>query len=48
MFNSLQTELPLPTRFLLWLESALEMYGLYILAGAAVVFGVIVFLIGFM
>jgi general secretion pathway protein F len=44
MFNSLQTELPLPTRFLLWLESALEMYGLYILAGAAVVFGVISYL----
>jgi general secretion pathway protein F len=44
MFMSLQTELPLPTRFLLWLENALERYGLYILAGALVIFGVLSYL----
>ncbi|NPA11534.1 MAG: type II secretion system F family protein [Epsilonproteobacteria bacterium] len=34
IFASLKTELPLPTRVLLWLEHALEAYGLYILGAA--------------
>ncbi|WP_457748866.1 type II secretion system F family protein [Sulfurimonas sp.] len=34
IFESTQMELPLPTRFLLWLEYALRVYGPYILAGA--------------
>ncbi|UCN00781.1 type II secretion system F family protein [Sulfurimonas sp. SWIR-19] len=34
IFESSQMELPLPTKFLLWLEYALRVYGPYILAGA--------------
>ncbi len=34
IFESSQMELPLPTKFLLWLEYALRVYGPYILSGA--------------
>jgi len=34
IFESTKMELPLPTRFLLWLEYALRVYGPYILGGA--------------
>jgi general secretion pathway protein F len=44
MFASLHTELPLPTRFLLWLEAALETYGIYILGGAGIIFIIISYL----
>jgi len=44
IFAQLHTELPLPTRFLLWIEASLQKYGLYILLGAMVVFGGIAYL----
>jgi len=44
IFSQLNTELPLPTRFLLWIEHAIESYGLYVLGGAIAVFGIITYL----
>jgi len=44
IFSQLNSELPLPTRFLLWIESAIQQYGIYILIGAVLVFGVITYL----
>ncbi|AZV47059.1 type II secretion system F family protein [Nautilia sp. PV-1] len=44
IFAQLGAQLPLPTRFLLWIEASLQHYGMYILAGAVVIFGVITFL----
>ncbi|WP_456479677.1 type II secretion system F family protein [Nautilia sp.] len=44
IFSQLKTQLPLPTRFLLWIEAALQNYGLYILIGAVIVFGIISYL----
>jgi len=44
IFAQLKTELPLPTKFLLWLEASIVNYGLYILAGAFVVFGILLYL----
>ncbi len=44
MFAQLHSELPLPTRFLLWIEASIQHYGLYILTGAVAVFGVITYL----
>ena len=44
IFAQLNTELPLPTRFLLWIEYSIETYGLYILGGAVVIFGIITYL----
>ncbi|GAB6074006.1 type II secretion system F family protein [Nautilia lithotrophica] len=44
IFAQLNTELPLPTRFLLWIEASIQHYGLYILVGAIVVFGVITYM----
>ena len=38
LFAQLHTELPLPTRFLLWIEYAFEHYGLYVLGGAFILF----------
>jgi len=38
IFSDLGTELPLPTRFLLWLENFLRIYGPYII-GMSVIFG---------
>jgi general secretion pathway protein F len=44
IFMQLHTDLPLPTKFLLWIEHSLQTYGLYILSGAFFVFGVITYL----
>jgi len=44
IFAQLNTELPLPTRFLLWIEASIQQYGLYILLGAVIIFGVITYL----
>jgi len=44
IFSQLNTQLPLPTRFLLWIEHAMQMYGIYIIIGAVVIFGVITYL----
>jgi len=44
IFAQLRTQLPLPTRFLLWIESSMEHYGIYILIGALFVFGIITYL----
>ncbi|WP_024789821.1 type II secretion system F family protein [Lebetimonas sp. JH292] len=44
LFASLHTELPLPTRFLLWIEYAFEQYGLYVLAGAVIIFGILTYI----
>ncbi|WP_457559918.1 type II secretion system F family protein, partial [Caminibacter sp.] len=41
IFAQMHTELPLPTRFLLWIEKAIQMYGLYVLAGAFITMGMI-------
>ncbi len=38
IFEQMQTELPLPTRFLLWIDSALSHYGLFIISGAISIF----------
>jgi len=43
IYAQLGTSLPLPTRFLLWIEGAIEHYGLFILGIAIVIFGVINF-----
>ena len=43
-FESANMELPLPTIFLLWLESSLRNYGPYILAGAFMIFVTIAYL----
>lgn len=44
IFAQLKTELPLPTKFLLWLEAAIVNYGLYILVGSFIVFGILLYL----
>jgi len=44
IFDQLHSKLPLPTRFLLWIEHAIADYGLYVLGGAVVVFGIITYL----
>ncbi len=41
IFIQMHTELPLPTRFLLWIEKAIQLYGLYVLAGAFITMGMI-------
>jgi len=41
LFAELKTELPLPTKFLLWIEAALENYGVYTLVGAGIIFVII-------
>ena len=43
LFAQLHTELPLPTRVLLWIEYAFEHYGLYVLAGAFLLFVIIIY-----
>jgi general secretion pathway protein F len=44
LFAQLKTELPLPTRFLLWIEYAFEHYGLFVLGGALIIFLVLIYL----
>jgi general secretion pathway protein F len=44
IFAQLNTELPLPTRFLLWIEASIQRYGVYILIGAVIVFSTITYL----
>ncbi len=44
MFAQLHTELPLPTRFLLWIEATIENYGMYVLLGAVFVFLIITYM----
>jgi len=44
IFAQLNTQLPLPTRFLLWIEGAVQEYGLYVLLGAVIIFGVMTYL----
>jgi general secretion pathway protein F len=44
IFAQLNSQLPLPTRFLLWIEASLQHYGIYILVGGVVIFSVITFL----
>lgn len=44
IFAQLHTQLPLPTRFLLWLEHAIAILGPYILAGALIIFAIISYL----
>jgi general secretion pathway protein F len=44
LFAQLKTELPLPTRFLLWIEYAFETYGLFVLTGALIIFGILTYL----
>ena len=39
IFAQLKTELPLPTKFLLWIEGAIRDYGLYILSGMLIISG---------
>jgi len=41
LFAQLKIELPLPTRFLLWIESAIKDYGLYMLFGMFIVSGIL-------
>ncbi len=41
MFNSMGADLPVPTRFLLWIENALVHYGPYILTGAVLTVSVL-------
>jgi len=41
IYAQMNVQLPLPTRFLLWIEGAIEHYGLMILAVAIVIFGII-------
>jgi len=41
IFAQLRTELPLPTRFLLWIEGAIKNYGLYILGGTITISGIL-------
>ncbi len=41
IYAQLGTNLPLPTRFLLWIEGAIEHYGLMILGIAVLIFGII-------
>ncbi len=43
IFAQLHTELPLPTRFLLWIEAALRDYGILMLGLGIVVFGILNF-----
>jgi len=44
LFATLHTELPLPTRFLLWIEHAFEAYGVYVITGAILIVGFITYL----
>jgi len=41
IFAQLRSELPLPTKFLLWIEGAIRDYGLYILSGMIIISGVL-------
>ncbi len=41
IYAQIGTNLPLPTRFLLWIEGAIEHYGLMILGIAVLIFGII-------
>lgn len=41
IFNDLQAKLPFPTRLLIWIENALKGYGLYMLFGSIVIFGIL-------
>ena len=41
IFAQLNIELPLPTKFLLWIEGAIKEYGLYILLGMLMVSGIL-------
>jgi len=43
IFAQLNTQLPLPTRFLLWIEGAVQKYGLYILIGGVTFFAIVSF-----
>ena len=43
IYKQMNANLPLPTRFLLWIEGAIEHYGLMILVIALVIFGIINF-----
>jgi len=43
LFSELHTELPLPTRFLLWIEYAFANYGLYVMTGALGLLGVVIY-----
>ena len=43
IFVQLNTQLPLPTRFLLWIEGAIQKYGLYILIGGVTFFAIVSF-----
>ena len=40
VFEESSVELPFPTRFLLWVESAIESYGIYILSVAVILSGI--------
>ena len=44
MFAQLHTELPLPTRFLLWIEWAIRKYAVLIISSSIVIFGVLNYL----
>jgi len=43
LFAEIHTELPLPTRFLLWIEYAFETYGVYVIAGAISILGLTIY-----
>jgi len=43
VFAEIHTQLPLPTRFLLWIEAAIKKYGLFILIGGVIIFSVITY-----
>jgi len=44
IFAQLKTELPLPTKLLLWLETLFIDYGLYILLSSLILFGILLYL----
>jgi general secretion pathway protein F len=44
LFAQLKTELPLPTRFLLWIEYAFEQYGMFVIIGALIIFAILTYL----
>ncbi len=41
IFNDLHAKLPFPTRLLIWIENALKGYGLYMLFGSIIIFGIL-------
>jgi general secretion pathway protein F len=44
IFAQLHSDLPLPTKILLWIEDALEKYGIFVIIGGIIIFSILTYL----